>query len=46
MDETQSMAVHTKDIEQYFSVVLFVILYKGVLTLESVDDISSVTIHY
>ena len=28
-----------KAIEQYFSVVLFIMLYKVVLTLESVDEI-------
>ena len=28
-----------KGIEQYFSVVLFIMLYKVVRTLESVDDI-------
>ena len=31
-------------IEQYFSVVLFIMLYKVVLTFESVDEILSVTI--
>ena len=28
-----------KATEQYFSVVLFIMLYKGVLTFESVDEI-------
>ena len=28
-----------KDTEQYFPVVLFIMLYKVVLTFESVDDI-------
>ena len=30
--------------EQYFPVVLFIMLYKVVLTVESVDEILSVTI--
>ena len=33
-----------KATEQYFPVVLFIILYKAVLTFESVDEILSVTI--
>jgi len=33
-----------KATEQYFPVVLFIMLYKVVLTFESVDDILSVTI--
>ena len=31
--------------EQYFPVVLFIMLYKAVLTFESVDEIVDVTIH-
>ena len=34
-----SVTIRTKAIEQYFPVVLFVMLYKVVLTFESVDDI-------
>jgi len=37
-----------KDIEQYFPVVLFIMLYKVVLTFESVDEIlkcDTLTIH-
>ena len=34
-----------KATEQYFSVVLFIILYKVLLTFESVDQPLSVTIH-
>ena len=33
------MAIQTKATEQYFSVVLFIMLYKVVLTFESVDEI-------
>ena len=33
------MAIQMKAIEQYFPVVLCVILYKVVLTFESVDEI-------
>ena len=33
-----------KTTEQYFPVVLFIMLYKVILTLESVDEIVSVTI--
>ena len=37
--------IHMKGTEQFFSVVLFVMLYKEVLTFESVDnDILCVTI--
>ena len=38
------MNIQVKATEQYFSVVLFIILYKVVLTFESVDEILSVTI--
>ena len=33
------MTIQMKAIEQYFSVVLFIMLYKVVLTFESVDEI-------
>ena len=33
-----------KDVEEYFPVVLFIMLYKVVLTFESLDEIPSVTI--
>ena len=33
------MTIHVKAIEQYFPVVLFIMLYKVVLTFESVDEI-------
>ena len=33
------MTVQMKAIEQYFPVVLFIVLYKAVLTSESVDEI-------
>ena len=35
----QSVTIHMKATEQYFSVVLFIMLYKIVLTFESVDEI-------
>ena len=35
----QSVTVQTKATEQYFPVVLFIMLYKVVLTFESVDEI-------
>ena len=34
-----SVTIHMKATEQYFPVVLFIMLYKVVLTLESVDEI-------
>ena len=34
-----SVAVQMKATEQYFPVVLFIMLYKMVLTFESVDEI-------
>ena len=34
-----SVTIQMKTIEQYFPVVLFVMLYKMVLTFESVDEI-------
>ena len=33
------MTIPVKAIEQYFTVVLFIMLYKVVLTFESVDEI-------
>ena len=33
------MTIQTKATEQYFPVVLFIMLYKVVLTFESVDEI-------
>ena len=33
------MTIHMKATEQYFPVVLFIMLYKVVLTFESVDQI-------
>ena len=36
---TLSATIQIKAIEQYFPVVLFIILYKVVLTFESVDKI-------
>ena len=34
-----SVSTHMKATEQYFPVVLFIILYKVVLTFDSVDEI-------
>ena len=34
-----SVTIHMKAIEQYFLVVLFITLYKVVLTFQSVDEI-------
>ena len=34
-----SVAIHVKATEQYFPMVLFIMLYKVVLTFESVDEI-------
>ena len=33
------MIIQMKAVEQYFSMVLFIMLYKVVLTFESVDEI-------
>ena len=33
------MTIHVKATEQYFPVVLFIMLYKVVLTFDSVDEI-------
>ena len=38
-DYTQSLTIQMKATEQYFPVVLFIMLYKVVLTFESVDEI-------
>ena len=37
--KSYGMTIQTKAIEQYFPVVLFIVLYKVVLTFESVDEI-------
>ena len=37
--KSHGMTIHVKASEQYFSVVLFIVLYKVVLTSESVDEI-------
>ena len=37
--KSYSVTIQMKAIEQYFPVVLFIILYKVVLTFESVDEI-------
>ena len=43
--ESLSVTIQMKATEQYFPVVLFIMLYKVVLTFESVDEIlQSVTI--
>ena len=39
VDETLSVTIQTKPIEQYFSGILFIMLYKVVLTFEYVDEI-------
>ena len=38
VDESWSVAIKMKPTEQYFSEVLFIMLYKVVLTFESVDE--------
>ena len=35
----QSLTIQMKATEQYFSAVLYIMLYKAVLTFESVDEI-------
>ena len=40
MDETQSVTIQIKAIEQYFHVVLFVMLHKVALTFNSVYEAS------
>ena len=37
--KSQSMTIQIKATEQHFPVVLFIMLYKVVLTFESVDEI-------
>ena len=37
--KSQSVTIQMKAVEQYFPVVLFVMLYKVILTFESVDEI-------
>ena len=37
--KSESVAIQMKATEQYFPVVLFIMLYEGVLTFESVDEI-------
>ena len=37
--KSQSVTIQIKATEQYFDVVLFIMLYKVVLTFESVDEI-------
>ena len=39
VDKTQNETTQVKATEQYFPVVLFIMLYKVVLTFESVDEI-------
>ena len=39
------MAIHLKAIEQFFHVVLFIMLYKVLLTFKSVDDKTLVCDH-
>ena len=39
VDESYCVTIQMKATEQYFPVVLFIMLYKGVLTFESVDEI-------
>ena len=36
---SQSVTIQMKATEQYFPVVLFIMLYKVILTFESVDEI-------
>ena len=44
--KSQNVNVQMKATEQYFPVVLFIMLYKVVLTFESVDEIQKcVTVH-
>jgi len=38
LNETLSVTIQMKAIEQYFPVVLFIVLYKVFLTFESVDE--------
>ena len=40
------MTIQVKATEQYFPVVLFIMLYKVVLTFESVDEILNLSINF
>ena len=40
VDEIVKWAIQMKATEQYFPVALFIMLYKAVLTFESVDEIA------
>ena len=42
--KSHGVTIQMKATEQYFPVVLFIMLYKVVLTFESVDEILCVTI--
>ena len=42
--KSKSVTIQMKAIEQYFHLVLLIMLYKVVLTFEFVDEILSVTI--
>ena len=42
VDETLAYVIKIKAIEQYFHVVLFIMLYKVLLTFKSVEEIASV----
>ena len=42
--KSSSVTIQMKATEQYFPVVLFIMLYKVVLTFESVDEILIMTI--
>ena len=44
MDEILNVTIQMKATEQYFPVVLYIVLYKVILTSESVNEIQSVTI--
>ena len=39
LKQSSRVTIQMKTIEQYFSVALFIMLYKVVLTFESVDEI-------
>ena len=44
MDKILSVTIQMEAIEPYFAVVLFIMMYKVILTFECVDKILSVTI--
>ena len=44
MDEHPKVTIQLNTTEQYFPVILFIMLYKMVLTFESVDEHPEVTI--